>query len=246
MYQIKKWKKLLLYVLLVCMIQTTALPFTPAVTVEAAVKNGLKTENGKLYYYKNGVKVTKQLVRINAAKIYFFGSNGSAVTNTFKKIVDLDGRKYGFYFGATGKAIVAPKVLGQEKNFVVKKINGVYYGFDTLGHLIRGMWVDSEKGTLSFFDTNGAYNAAQTKTLRAAIRKFYGKKPASETGYKNVYTYLKTALGKHKVIKTSSCMIWGKPTDGYTDVTMQFTNFCILLIRNNRTKQYYFYDIYSR
>ena len=242
-------KKLLLLILCLGLFQTSALPLFPAETVQAAVfkavKNGLKKENGKYYYYQKGVKVKKKLIRISDTKIYYFSSNGSAVTNAFKTLTDTDGKKYRFYFGSAGKAVVASKIYGQGKNFVVKKINGVYYGFDTLGHLIKGMWVD-QKGTLSFFENNGAYSAAKTKPLRSAIKKYLGKKPASETGYTKVYTYLKNALGSHKVRKSSSCMIWGNTSDAYTDITMEFTNFNILLIMNNRTKQYYFYDIYSR
>ena len=246
-HPIKSLKKLLLYTMLLCLLLPVAPPPVLGVKVveAASVKKGLVKENGKYYYYADGVKVKKKLVRVNASSIYYFGSNGSAVTNTFKNLKDTDGKKYRFYFGPAGKAVVAKKVTGQQKNMVIKKINGVSYGFDTLGHVTTGMWVNA-KGTLFYFEPNGAYNAAKTKPLRSAIKKYYGKKPTSETGYKNVYSYLKKALGSHKVLKGSSCMIWGNTNDGYTDVTMRFTNFEILLIMNNRTKQYYFYDIYSR
>ena len=241
----KKWKKIVLALLVVCLCQTGAVTLIPAVSVEAAaVKNGLKNENGKLYYYENGVKVKQQLVRISDTRIYYFGKDGSAVVNAFKTLKE-NGTKYSFYFGANGKAVVAKKLYGQERNFVLKKIKGVYYGFDTSAHRIKGMWVNS-KGVLYAFNANGTYNASKTKTYRAAIKKYRGKKPTSDTGYTEVYSYLKKRLGKHTVLKGSSCFIWGSLNDKYTDITMQFANFNILLVRNERTKQYYFSDIYSR
>ena len=42
-----------------------------AVEAHAAVKNGVVRKNGYLYYYKNGVKVTKDIVKIKGRNYYF-------------------------------------------------------------------------------------------------------------------------------------------------------------------------------
>lgn len=79
----------------------------------AGAKNGLKLENGKYYYYKNGVKqkgwvkdgdktyyllkdytLAKKMWRTIDGKKYYFKADGDLLRNTFREI---DGKVYRFY-----------------------------------------------------------------------------------------------------------------------------------------------------
>lgn len=51
---------------------------TTVTDVQAATKNGFKTEGGKSYYYKNGKKV-KGWLTLNRKKYYFNASTGVQV-----------------------------------------------------------------------------------------------------------------------------------------------------------------------
>ena len=213
-------------------------------TVFAAAKTGLFTEDGKIYYYQNGKKVKNQLVKVKSNQIYFFGGDGAALVNKWRKAGD-GGVGYHFYFGENGRAYISPTVAGQEISFVTKKVGTTWYGFDNKGHRTYGTYV-SKKGLLYYFNpTNGVYYTNKSKALRAAIDKYLGKVPDSDE-YKDVYNYVKKTLGNPvNVRKSDSCLPWNTK-DKFTDYELEYENFIVLLIYNNRTKQYRLYDIYSK
>lgn len=162
----KKWKKMLAIAMCTCMFQSPAVAFadvaadvsqtTTTVGETTELKEGLKTEKGKIYYYENGVKVKNQ-----------WRKSG----------------QYNYYFGANGAAYAAPKISGMKQNVLVKKIGSKKYGFDRKGHkIISGVYSD-ETGTAYVFK-KGVLNAkASTKVNKAAknmvsaktIRKLLGK-----------------------------------------------------------------------
>ena len=78
----------------------------------------VRTENGSLYFYKNGKPVTSSLIR-SGKNTYYFGKNGKAYTGKWRTV---SGEKY--YFGKSGKAVTGSVKIG--KRFRV---------FDAKGHL---------------------------------------------------------------------------------------------------------------
>ncbi len=71
---------------------------TSAMQIQSAT-NGLRTENGKLYFYVNGAKV-KNAWKTVAGKTYFFGPTGAAVTGWYS--AKQSGSYKTFYFYKSG------------------------------------------------------------------------------------------------------------------------------------------------
>lgn len=162
----KKWKKLLIFVLCLMLVQVPVVTVSSTKTVQAAtVKKGLKKERGQYYYYKNGKKVTNKWVTVKVKE------KGKTVS-------------YRYYFGKNGAAYKAVKSFGSYNNVVVKKIKGVRYGFNARGRMAKGVYVNG--GNLRFyaFTKKGVYDAKTTSALRKAskegadattLRKLLGK-----------------------------------------------------------------------
>lgn len=146
----RKWKKLLVIVLCLMMVQAPAVSFTQPQTVEAAaVKNGLKKEKGKYYFYEDGKRVTNTWKNVKRVK------NGKTTTERY-------------YFGTNGAAYAGKIVYGSYTPSI-RKVNGKTYAFGYSGRMLKGPVVLDEK----FYFMNrktGVYDAAQT----AKLRKAYG------------------------------------------------------------------------
>ena len=167
----KKWKKLLLPVMCVFMLQTpvianaeatgssdgaAAVVEDPVAAPTPALLNGIIKKGSKTYYYKDGVRPDKKQ-----------------------------------YFGKNGVAYAAPKESGYKKNVVVKKIGKKYYGFDRNGYKVKkGVYADL-KGTPYYFDKNGVRVAKKSSQLKKAskymengvkLRKLLGK-PSKTRSY---------------------------------------------------------------
>lgn len=139
----------------------------------AAKKKGLKLERGKYYYYKNGVKVKNKWL-------------------TLKR----NGKYYKYYFRANGAAYAGTKVYGTSVP-AVKKISGAYYGFDRLGHMLKGTYVVNNKFYV-FSSKNGKMNGTLSVKLRAACKQ--GKSTAAlKRLLKNI------GLKPLKVLKAEGC-----------------------------------------
>lgn len=80
-------------------------------------KNGFIIENGKTYYYQNGIKVTNKQKRIGKY-YYYFSKTGVMKTNGFKTLTTKNGNKKKCYYNAKGR-----RVSGK------KKIDGTIYYF---------------------------------------------------------------------------------------------------------------------
>ena len=159
----------------------------------AAKKKGLKRERGKYYYYKNGVKVKNNWL-------------------TLKR----NGKYYKYYFGANGAAYAGTKVYGTSVP-AVKKISGAYYGFDRLGHMLKGTYVANNKFYV-FSSKNGKMNGTLSVKLRSACKykkstatlkrllKNIGLKPLKTQklegcygdGYDVIYTYKNFQISAHE------------------------------------------------
>ena len=134
-------------------------------TTTVAKKNGWVKENGKTYYYKNGVKKTGWF-KYSEQKTYYFNANGSMVANTWKTI---NGSRY--YFDANGV---------MKKNCWFQYKNNWYYltarGKMKTGWLnLQGRYFylnkDGKMRTGWFKDTDGETYYLDSEGLMATGRK---------------------------------------------------------------------------
>lgn len=185
----KKWKKILVMVLCLMMVQVPAVSLTAPETVQAAtVKNGLKKENGKYYYYKQGKKLK----------------------NTWRTVPTKVGTKkynYRYYFGKTGAAYAASPTYNKfTYNVVIKTIGGKKYGFDTKGRMVKGYYVNGTTYKFYAFNTKtGVYDPKRTAALQKASVPVKGKFVDARTLRK----YIGKPL-KQKVYGTSCYIPGGK------------------------------------
>lgn len=211
----KRWKRVLLFLLCLMMLQAPILSdYTgiTATTVQAATKNGLVKKGKNYYYYKKG-KMVK-----NAWKTVKTTVNGKTV-------------KYRYYFGKNGKAYRATTSYNCTYNVVIKKVNGKKYGFDTKGRLAAGVYADEEKTAenLYYFNAKGVYNAKKTKALNAVAKE--GGDLAA----------LVALLGEPESrTEADSCLI-----AGYTDITLTYEHFSILALRAPESTEETIYAIYT-
>lgn len=148
----------------------------------AAVKSGLKYENGKYYYYEKGSKVKSGWRTVTTKD-----SKGKKVSNRY-------------YFGKDGAAYAGKKRSGVAYCFTVKKIGTKSYGFDYKGRMLKGIYVSAQEKFYVFDSKTGVYNAAQSSKLNKAA--VYNK--SSKT--------LRSLLKSRKPVKTetsSSCFFVG-------------------------------------
>lgn len=174
----KKWKKLLIFVLCLMLVQVPVMTVSSPKTVQAAtVKKGLKKEKGKYYYYVNGKKVK------NTWKTVKVKEKGKTVS-------------YRYYFGKNGAAYTAAKSFGSYNNVVVKTIKGKKYGFNARGRMAKGVYVNGSNMKFYAFTKRGLYDAKTTSALRKAskegtdaskLRKLLGK-PLKEEVTDSCYT----------------------------------------------------------
>lgn len=81
----------------------------------------------------NSEEIRRQILRLR---------NGKKLRNTWRTIQS-GKKKYTYYFGSNGAAYQASKEMMGRYGVIVKKIRGQYYGFDYLGHRVKGVRVGS-------------------------------------------------------------------------------------------------------
>ena len=114
----KKTRKILAVALFLLLMLTPVVSVSQPVTVQAAAKTTLKKSGGRYYAYENGKKLCNAWRKIKSGKV-----------------------SYTYYFGANGAAYQADKEMMGKYSVIVKKIKGQYYGFDYLGHRVKGVRV---------------------------------------------------------------------------------------------------------
>ncbi|MDD7218459.1 MAG: hypothetical protein PUI16_00440 [Clostridia bacterium] len=197
----KKCSKILMLVFCLLMVQIPIITVASGETVQAATaKSGLKKEKGKYYYYEKGKKVK------NTWKTIKTRENGKTVS-------------FRYYFGKDGAAYAAGASFGKY-NVIVKKIKGVYYGFDTKGRLVKGIYVNGDNLKFYAFTKKGVYDSKKSSALRKAAQ--YGADGAA----------LRKLLGKPLKEKTSdSCMTVPGTDIALTDVILTYNTFTVSLGR---------------
>ncbi len=141
----KKWKKVLVFLICLLFVQAPAVHLTAPVQAAARTKTGLVKENGKYYFYN---------------------SNGAKVKSKWKSVKAANGKTYRYYFSSDGSALTGTRTAP-----LLKKIGGKYYAFNSQGRAITNAWksIKDKNGKASryYFDENGA--AYMGSTVSGAV-----------------------------------------------------------------------------
>lgn len=269
----RNWKKVIAGAMCLMMLETPAVLTSPAavmaaeVTAEAeapVVKEGLQKENGKYYFYENGV------MQKNCWKDVTRVSKGKNVT-------------YRYYFSSTGAAYAAAK--GQVT--LVKKIRGKYYGFNSYGVMAKNAFriAKVKKGSRTlvyryYFGSNGAactgkrVSGTNEIAVKKIGKKYYGfytngrmlkgnwvrgskfyvfnsktgiydaaksKRLRSASAYGKDAAQLRSLLGKpNKTVTADSCYGDGK------DLLLYYQNFIVTLFKSSATGKEIVLGVMSR
>ena len=135
-----------------CLTLLFAILTISVLTGSVVMADGLKKENGKLYYYKNG----------------------QPIKNKWKTV-----KKHKYYFGKDGAAYQAPMPKDKTVNVNKYKIKGKYYGFDTNGYLVTGLKPHqtlkkdgrTKSVTLYWFSSKGIYNKTKSKAILKLLKE---------------------------------------------------------------------------
>ena len=191
-------------------------------TGSAAFADGLKKENGKLYYYQNG----------------------KPVKNKWKTV-----KKHKYYFGKDGAAYQAPKPADKTCNVNKYKIKGKYYGFDTNGWLVKGLNAHqtlkkngrTKSVTLYWFSSKGVYNKNKTKAVKQLLKEGFHNGQFMEE--------LKKIAGKPRKTLVDDISCNQRPdanhldddenTHRWKDITIEYKGLLIVAVYYIPTDEYY-------
>ena len=207
----------------------------PAAIASADVTNGWDTQ--KTHYYKDGKAVTG-LQKIGSY-YYYFNSKGVAQKNVFKPFKQ-NNVSYTFYFGSDGRAYKAAADEYYEA-FVVKKINGKYYAFDSKSHRITGLWADNNGKVYYFNNGNAVLNDKVTNKLRALAT--YNKKS------KTLLTDVKLQFGEPintRVSKDSCNAFDGYAAKYYEDYVLTYAHVEVQITKNTKTGVFCMSGVFPR
>lgn len=173
---------------------------TPTDIPAPQLKNGLLKEGSYYRYYTDG-KLLKNSWKNIGKKRYYFKANGNAATGSYKI------KSVYYVFNAKGQLLKSTKAR-------IVKVGKSQYYVDKNGKAIKGIDVIGDK--LYSFKTNGLYDQAKTKKLRAAAK------------YEKNFSGLKKLIGKPKKAKYySSC--YGPGRDG----VLTYARFVVYTYRYN-------------
>ncbi len=157
-------------------------PPKPTATPKPAVKNGWKTEGGKTYYYKNGVKL-KGWQKIGG-KYYYFNSNQGYI---YKNALLTSSKKNICYMDSKGARVANKWVTYKNKRYYMgsngyavkgfKKIQGkTYYFHNVNAYMTKNCKVITAAGDIYYMGSNGVRCANGFYTIK-------------EGGVKNTYYF---------------------------------------------------------
>ena len=165
----KKWKLWGLFLILM-FFAAGATVHTTVTDVQAATKNGFKTEGGKSYYYKNGKKV-KGWLTLNRKKYYFNASTGVQVKGWAK---DSKGKRY-FYNANGAKGYMATGWLTDSKK------NTRYFNPST-GYMTT-KWATISNKKYYFYSGNGVAAKSTFLTDSKNVTRYFTSKCFMATGW---------------------------------------------------------------
>lgn len=195
----QKWKLWGLFLILM-FFAAGATVHTTVTDVQAATKNGFKTEGGKSYYYKNGKKV-KGWLTLNRKKYYFNASTGVQVKGWAK---DSKGKRY-FYNANGAKGYMATGWLTDSKKntryfnpstgYMTTKwatiSNKKYYFYSGNGVAAKSTFLTDSKNVTRYFTSKCFMATGWATTSTAKKRYFDPSTGAMYTGFRKIgsYTY---------------------------------------------------------
>lgn len=113
-------------------------------------KNGFVIENGKTYYYQNGVKVTNKQKKIGKY-YYYFNNSGVMKVNGFKILITKNGNKKKCYYNAKGRRVSGKKKIDGDIYYFNKKtgkmigrIMNITYINQMAGVRKNGKWIHTD------------------------------------------------------------------------------------------------------
>lgn len=129
-----------------------------------AKKNGMLTENGKTYYYVNGVK-QKGLQTVNKAKFYFSAKDGHMLTG----LVKVDKAGHLCYFSAkTGKMLTGL--------VTVDKTGHKCYFSEKTGYRLTGLVTVDKAGHKCYFSAKNGYRLTGLVTTEKGVQRCFSAK----------------------------------------------------------------------
>ena len=158
----RKWKLWGLFFVLM-FFAAGATVHTTATDVQAATKNGFKTEKGKSYYYQNGQKV-KGWLTLNGKKYFFNKSTGVQMKGWAK---DSKGKRY-FYNVNGVKGYMATGWLTDSKN------NTRYFN-PTSGYMTT-KWATISNKKYYFYSGSGAAARSVFLTDKQNVTRYFTSK----------------------------------------------------------------------
>ena len=192
---------------------------TETETEAPALKDGLYTEDDKIYYYENGKLFTdgyKEVVIDGQTYMYYFQKNGEAFT---KGLLEMNDGKtsYYYYFQSNGQAFnggyksTSTYTVIDENGYLVDKSDGVkhHYYFQKNGSAFMD-------GTLEFTNTHGTY-----------IFYFQKNGQGFTGGYKSTKTYSVADINgniTNKADKKTRYYYFQKNGRAFTQGLLEFTN----------------------
>ena len=196
-------------------------PEDPTDPTEPEIKNGLIEEDGKIYYYDNGVMFTggyKEVTVDGTVRYYYFQEDGTAFTEGYKPF-DKNGKRVYYYFQADGTAFTGGYKefeQGGKKYYFFFNNDGSaftdgykevvldgktrYFYFLANGQGFNTGYKTAEIGGKKYyfyFDSNGQAITDQVKEVSLGTRKTYflfgSNGRAFTNGYKEVTSGSSTA-----------------------------------------------------
>ena len=206
----RKWKLWGLFFVLM-FFAAGATVHTTATDVQAATKNGFKTEKGKSYYYQNGQKV-KGWLTLNGKKYFFNKSTGVQMKRWAK---DSKGKRY-FYNVNGAKGYMATGWLTDSKNntryfnptsgYMTTKwatiSNKKYYFYRGSGAAARSVFLTDKKNVTRYF-TSKCFMAKGWATNKKQQKRYFDPNTgAMYKGFKKIgsdtyYFYSKSGVMLH-------------------------------------------------
>lgn len=203
----RKWKLWGLFFVLM-FFAAGATVHTTATDVQAATKNGFKTEKGKSYYYQNGQKV-KGWLTLNGKKYFFNKSTGVQMKRWAK---DSKGKRY-FYNVNGVKGYMATGWLTDSKNntryfnptsgYMTTKwatiSNKKYYFYSGSGAAARSVFLTDKQNVTRYF-TSKCFMAKGWATNRKQQKRYFDPNTgAMYKGFKKIgsntyYFYSKSGV----------------------------------------------------
>ncbi len=220
----KQLKKIVMMLVLAMML-TSVPAAVQAASVQsvqtATVKNGLRKENGKYYYYVKGKKLLSSW-----------------------KTITQSGVAYRYYFGANGAAYAGTRVNNQNRN-ILRKIGNYQYAFDYKGHMLKGVqtiYSAYQFKLYAFSKTNGHLYPEASKTLQQLSTVKVTFTGTVYPAYGKLKAKLK-ALGEKELKVTFMCdSCFGDGRDG----TITYPTFTLSIFKYRESGLCIVMDVQSR